>query len=94
MKRVKGYPHIKLVPGKKGPGDKVVLWNNEPISVEELAVVCVLFSNNEDGLFPKSEGFDGGDMVMKCLQDCMQSREVNEDILKHYKVKMRGPGIK
>ena len=78
---------ITFIQGRKGPNDKIIYYHEKPISIKELGELYVLLCENEDELYPKSEGFMGSDMLEQFLKDVKQAGGVTPKILKKYHLK-------
>lgn len=76
---------IKAKRGKKHPDDVIIYVNGHQITFVELAKICVIFCKNEDNIYPKPR-FKGGDMLRDFLVECMDKREVPEDIVGKYQL--------
>jgi hypothetical protein len=46
--------------------------------------VAVSLYNNEENIYPRSEGFRGGGMLRDFLNDCITAGTISEEILQHY----------
>ena len=76
---------IKAKRGQKHPDDKIILVNGHQITFIELAKICVIFCQNEDNIYPKPR-FRGGDMLIDFLNECMEMRDVPDELLRKYKL--------
>ena len=76
---------ITYCQGYKHPDDVKVCINDHVITFRELAEITVQLIKNEDNIYPKPK-FKGGDMLIDFLNECMDAREVREDIIKRYKL--------
>ncbi len=77
---------ITIVPGRKGPNDKIFYYHGRPITMKELGVLYALICKNEDELYPKPR-FMGSDMITKFLSDVKDAGEVTDEIARKYKIK-------
>jgi len=75
---------IKVKRGKKHPKDKIVLVNDHQITFEELAKICVIFCQNEDNIYPYPA--QGGQYLIDFLTECMEKRQVTENIIQKYQL--------
>jgi hypothetical protein len=76
---------ITLIPGKKGPNDKIVLYKEQPITMRELGELYAIICNNEEELYPKPR-FKGSDMISEYLEEVRMTGKVTDEIRKKYKV--------
>jgi|SRR6185312_4164436 len=51
---------------------------------KEIAMIAVSLYNNEEQIYPRSEGYKGGGMLRDFLNDCMSSGTVSKEILQYY----------
>lgn len=77
---------ISTTNGTKGPNDKIILYNDKPITIKEVAEVLLMLWNNEDGLYPPPR-FKGAKMSVDFLMEVYEKREITEDMLRKYKLK-------
>jgi len=73
-------------PGKKHEKDLIVqIWGKgQLITFKELAEICVILCKNEDNIYPPPA--KGGLYLKDFLNECIDKREVTEDLLKKYKL--------
>jgi hypothetical protein len=71
--------------GQKHPKDVMPYINGHPITFRELAELTVQLIKNEDNIYPKPK-YQGGDMLIDFLNECMEIREVKDETLEKYKL--------
>ena len=71
--------------GHKHPDDVKVWINNHAITFKEIAEVIIQLIKNEDKIYPKPR-FRGGDMLIDFLNECMEMRDVPDELLRKYKL--------
>ena len=71
--------------GHKHPDDVKVWINNHAITFKEIAEVIIQLIKNEDNIYPKPR-FRGGDMLIDFLNECMEMRDVPDELLSKYKL--------
>jgi hypothetical protein len=49
---------ITFLPGKKGPNDKIILWNGIQVEMPDIAIITNQLCINEDNLFPRDRCHD------------------------------------
>ena len=77
---------ITLRQGKKHEKDRVVLINGHQITYKELAKICVIFTKNEDNIYPPPA--EGGQYFINFITECMDKRCVDDDTMKKYKLEV------
>jgi len=77
---------IKKIPGNKGPGDEIILWNGKQVTYLELAQVVYELCMNEDKLYPPSKGFKGGMMLIDLLKEVYLNHGISDYIRRKYKL--------
>jgi len=53
---------------------------------KEVGLIAVSLYNNEEEIYPKSEGFRGGGMLRDFLNDCIVAGTVSEEIMQYYQL--------
>lgn len=76
---------ITYCKGYKHPDDIKVCINDHVITFKEVAEVIVQLIKNEDNIYPKPR-FRGGDMLIDFLNECMEIRDVPDELLRKYKL--------
>jgi len=78
--------YIKLLNGKKAHNDKIIRLYPAGIQLtyEEIYKLNILFSLNEEHIYPKKYGCDGGDRFQELL---ILSMIAYEELLEKYKEK-------
>ena len=76
---------IEFKQGNKHPNDKKIIINGHQITFKELAKCAVVLCQNEDNIYPKPR-FRGGDMLKDFLIECIDVRNVTDDICRKYKI--------
>jgi hypothetical protein len=76
---------IEFKKGNKHPNDKIIFINGHQITYKELAKCVIIFCQNEDNIYPKPR-FRGGDMLKDFLNECIDVRNVTNDICRKYKI--------
>lgn len=61
--------------GRKKPGDRRLEMQNRegrwiPVPMSLVGYMTAFFYDNEEHLYPKAHGFDGGDYFMEYLTEC------------------------
>ena len=69
----------------KHPDDVKVGIHNHAITFKEKAEVIIQLIKNEDNIYPKPR-FRGGDMLIDFLNECMEMRDVPDELLRKYKL--------
>ena len=75
---------IRAIRGNKHEKDVIILVNGHQITYKELAKICVAFAKNEDYIYPPPA--KGGQYFIDFLNECLEKREVTEEIIKEYKL--------
>ena len=75
-----------MIPGRKGPNDKIFYYHGRPITMKEFGELYALICKNEDELYPKPR-FQGSDMITKYLHDVKAAGGVTDEIARKYKLK-------
>jgi len=77
---------LELVPGRKGPNDKLVLVYayGEPLSFTELLIVLREYFRSEDSYYPKPMN-QGSTYLMKAILEVYSGLPL-EDVLKRYQL--------
>jgi hypothetical protein len=78
---------LKFFKGKKHKKDVVSVFvcdcgRKYLPTFEEIVTVAVLFARNEDVIYPKSRGFQGGDMFYRMIKECMERRIIPDKRIK------------
>lgn len=79
---------LKVVKGRKGPNDKLVLVYayGESLSFSELLTILKSYFESEDSYYPISDGFNGRCMLMKAILEVYSGIPL-ERVLKTYNLK-------
>ena len=82
---------FKLVEGRKGPYDVVVLVTayDEPLSFHELLFILKHYFDSEHSYYPVSEGFLGKGMLLSAI-NCVAVGVPLETVLKKFKLNRKG----
>jgi len=85
---------LKLVDGKKGLGDILVLVTayNEPLSFGEWLFLGKCYLDSEAVYYPIQEGYIGKAMLMNAINEISQGVPF-EKVLERYKLKRKGKGL-
>jgi len=86
---------LKVVKGRKGPYDKVVLVYayGEPLRFSELLFILKHYFESEDSYYPVSEGYQGKTMLMKAILEVYSGIPL-EHVLKAYGLERKTKPIK
>jgi len=76
---------IKITPGKKGPDDFIIMYNELPITLKEIAEILLLLWDNEDENYPPPAR--GSSMSMDFINDLYKERKLTDELLKKYFLK-------
>ena len=76
---------ISTIPGRKGPNDIIIMYNELPISLREIADILLLLWDNEDELYPPPA--KGSQFSLDFINDLYKERKVTDDLLKKYHLK-------
>lgn len=82
---------LKLVDGRKGPSDIVVLVTgyNEPLSFAEWLFIGKCYLDSEASYYPVSEGYIGKAMLLNALNELAHGVDF-EKVLERYKLDRKG----
>ena len=72
--------------GKKGDGDKIIKYNELPITMLEIGQLLLILWKNEDTIYPPSKGYKGAQMSKDFLDEVFQKRDITDDMLRRYKL--------
>ena len=86
---------FKLVDGKKGPGDILVLVTayDEPLSFGEWLFLGKCYLDSEAVYYPVRQGYIGRAMLLNALTEVSQGVSFDK-VLVRYKLKRKGKGLK
>ena len=70
---------ITFKSGRKGRKDRKIFYHGHLVTMCEVITLAVLLCRNEDAIYPKSEGFQGGDMFRNDLLEWLDKREIPEE---------------
>ena len=73
---------ISTDPGDKGDGDKIIKWNQVPLTLRDLAKILLLYWENEDKLHPPPQR--GAKMLLDFINELFDTREITPDMEKRY----------
>jgi len=73
---------ISTDPGDKGDGDKIIKWNQVPLTLRDLAKILLLYWENEDKLHPHPQR--GAKMLLDFINELFDTREITPDMEKRY----------
>ena len=76
---------FKFVRGRKTKNDVIMLYNNLPVEMKDVAKMILFFICNEDTLYPPSKGFKGGQMFVDYITETLRTRELPKQ--EKYKIK-------
>ena len=76
---------ISTDPGKKGPDDIIIKYNELPITIKDIAKILLLLWDNEDELYPPPA--QGSQMLMDFINDLYKERDLTDELLKKYYLK-------
>jgi hypothetical protein len=79
---------FEIVKGQKGPNDKLVkVWAyGEVFTLEDILQFLKIFFENEDSVYPISEGYQGKAMLLKAIIDVYSGLPI-ERVLEFYKLR-------
>ena len=73
-----------IAPGNYGPDDERLFFNGRMPTILEIAQVIVHFLKNDERNYPKSRGFQGGDMLRKFILEVLFQGKITFDMLRRY----------
>lgn len=73
--------------GTKGPEDIIIKYNELPITFKEIGQILLMLWENEDKLYPPSDGFQGAKMSLNFINELFDTRTMTDDLLKRYFLK-------
>ena len=76
---------ISTDPGRKGPGDKIIKYNDLPISFKEIAKILLLLWEIEDNNYPPPA--KGAKLSIEFINELYETRELTDDLLRKYYLK-------
>ncbi len=76
---------ISTDPGKKGPGDKIIKYNDLPISIKEIGEILLLLWENEDMRYPPPQR--GSKMSLDFINELYKRRQLTDKLLRKYYLK-------
>jgi len=62
--------------GRKKEGDLIMFYNNLPVKFSDVAKMCIFFMENEDNLYPPSEGYKGAEYFKEYIMETLKTRKV------------------
>ena len=77
-------PAFDIAKGKYGPDDEVLFFNGKRPSILEIAQTIVHFIRNDERIYPRSKGFQGGDMLRKFLIEVLLKGKITFEMLRRY----------
>ena len=86
---------LKIVKGRKGPNDKLVLVYayGEPLSFSELLTILKYYFESEDSYYPIFQGFQGKCMLMKAILEIYSGIPL-ERVLADYKLERKTKSVR
>ena len=63
------------VKGRKHPEDEILLYYDNPVSFEDVAVMCKFFMINEDKIYPPPR-FKGAEMFKEYIKEVLDTRKI------------------
>ena len=78
---------LELVPGRKGPNDKLVLVTayGEPLSFSDLLFILKHYFESENSYYPKERGFLGSTMLIEAILEVYSGIPL-DSILKKFRL--------
>jgi len=76
---------ISTDPGRKGPGDRIIKYNDLPISFKEVAQILLLLWEIEDNNYPPPAR--GSQMSVDFINELYEKRELTDELLRKYHLK-------
>lgn len=76
-------------PGKKHKEDRIYYWYGHQPTFQEYIALGVALVINEDNVYKKEMGFEGGDKLIRCITACLDAREVTKEILEDHMLKFK-----
>ena len=70
---------FEVIPGKKSPEDKILLYHGHAPTMEDVAKMCLFFKENEDRIYPPSKGFKGGKLFIEYIAKTLVQGKIPED---------------
>ena len=67
---------FKVIQGRKSKDDSILLYNELPVSFEDVAKMCIFFMRNEDVLYPPSKGYKGAEYFKEYIRETLETRKV------------------
>ena len=80
-------PSFDTAPGNYGPDDVRLYFNGKMPSILEIAQAIVHFLRNDERNYPRSKGFQGGDMLRKFILEVLFQGKITYDMLRRYHLK-------
>ncbi len=77
-------PNFDVEPGNYGPDDEKLFFNGRMPTILEIAQAIVQFLKNDERNYPKSRGFQGGDMLRKFILEVLFQGKITFDMLRRY----------
>ena len=71
--------NFEIIQGKKSPDDKILLWHGHAPTMEEVATMCLFFKENEDRIYPPSDGYKGGKLFIEYIAKTLIRGKIPED---------------
>ena len=78
---------LELVPGRKGPNDKLILVTayGEPLSFSDLLFILKHYFESENSYYPKEKGYLGSTMLLEAIVEVCQGIPL-DSVLKKFKL--------
>ena len=68
--------------GTRSEGDRIIKWNNSPLSVRDLSKILLLMWENEDRRHLPPQR--GAKMLLDFINELFDKREITPDMIKRY----------
>tara|TARA_Y100001951_G_scaffold96755_1_gene95771 strand:+ start:75 stop:317 length:243 start_codon:yes stop_codon:yes gene_type:complete len=70
---------FEVIPGKKSPDDKILLYYGHAPTFEDVAKMCLFFMENEERLYPQKNGYKGEKLFMEYIAKTFTTKQVPKD---------------
>lgn len=77
-------PSIEFIAGKFGPQDQVLLWHGRMPTMLEIGQIIVHLLKNDEKIWPRSEGYDGGDRWRNFIMETVFRGKITYAMCKKY----------
>lgn len=87
-------PSIEIISGKFGPEDEVILWHGRMPTLLEIGQIVAHVLQNDERIWPRSEGYDGGERWRNYLIETLFRGKVTFAMCKKYGLRIpRNPSF-